>query len=162
MATKKEVWLDKGGRMCTSEVDALTEDYDVAMHEVLYFDNEGGHVDQLTPDMVAAIDALHEYAHRGGAKAPDTQRDADRGTVLPEGVPPELDDWVKRWEWITARVSVDAIKKLCHDDEVRISTRWFIVWGTDGDYITLVQPAGTALLATDLAAIANEVRYNDR
>jgi hypothetical protein len=152
MAKKIEKWIDAAGQEWSNEHYALTEDLEIAYREADH---------KITPPVVAAIDALHEYAHRGD-KAADTQRDT--GTALPEGVPPELDDWVKRWEWITARVTPEAIEKLEHDDEVRIGTRWITVWGRGAVQreVVFTYPGGSALSVEALAAIANEVRYNGR
>lgn len=230
MATKKEVWLDDRYNEHEREVEALFADLENAI------------CDDDKSRLVAAIDALHEYAHRGDAKVetgiklrvggvyitrdgrntieifrqadgalavadgfsfagrviagsdkkgetyyysasgafnpsnPHPDPDdlthavirADRGTVLPEGVPPELDDWVKRWDWITAKVSVDAIRELRKGDEVRIGLNWYtIVRVYHHGRVTRLAFAAVSgdvvpAVADELAAIANEVRYSDR
>jgi hypothetical protein len=157
--SKVEYWIDRDGDRHNNELSALESELSCACNESRSTDE--GYAPELNADVTAAIDALHEYAHRGD-KATDTQRDT--GTALPEGVPPELDDWVKRWEWITARVTPEAIEKLEHDDEVRIGTRWITVWGRGAVQreVVFTYPGGSALSVEALAAIANEVRYNGR
>jgi hypothetical protein len=152
MAKKIEKWLDNKGHEWSIEHYALTEDLENALRE-------SGQ--DITPPVVSAIDALHEYAHRGD-KAADTQRDS--GTALPEGVPPELNDWVKRWEWVTARVTILDVRNLQHDDDVRIGSRWFHVVYSGPSIINIAigDSDNVGFHADELAAIANEVRYNGR
>jgi hypothetical protein len=235
MATKKEIWYNYNDGECASEFDALTDD--------ISFGEDARHAcktGELSPRVVAVIDALHEYAHRGdkapsdvkvktgiklrvggvyknrrggrieirralvrgqdeyeiddcgyafegvddngdeyyytatGAFDPDGEDTEDLvsevieevpATTLPEGVPPELDDWVKRWEWITAKVSVDAIRELRKGDEVRIGRDWYHVDRAD-DCTTMLElhedGLTTYFYVQELANIANEVRYNGR
>jgi hypothetical protein len=161
MVKKIEQWVSSKGDTYQTELGALLGEQADLFCE--YTDHELCEyvIPELDGEMIAAIDALHEYAHRGD-EAADTQRDT--GTALPEGVPPELDDWVKRWEWITAQVSVDAIRELREGDEVRIGTKWHEVTERDGDGVWLgfVRHLQTEFDPRELAAIANEVRYNGR
>jgi hypothetical protein len=171
MAKKIEQWVDNEGDECMCELSALCADLWIAERA----STPESEAAELNADVTAAIDALHEYAHRGelvdviGASAnviarvvrPDVK---DTGTVLPEGVPPELDDWVKRWEWITARVTEADCEKLNEADEVRIGLNWFPV-RYRGTLIVCIKTSDVGEVAfsfVELAAIANEVRYNGR
>lgn len=97
MATKKEVWIDNAGHRHDTELSALYADWIDAL------DSCG--VSLLSPPAVAAIDVLHEYAHRVETKdnPPDTQKDQ------------------------TARPTLDEIAALRKGDEVMISGAWFKV-----------------------------------
>jgi hypothetical protein len=175
VATKKEVWLNNRGEMSNCEFDALVADLDCASNSVLA---RGGGPDSggyLSTGIVAAIDALHEYAHRGEREIDalvDEYKEAligieasDSGVVLPEGVPPELDDWVKRWEWITARVTLEQVRELREGDQVRIGLNWYPV-AKCGMHVVWVRTAGrgddVGYAFDELAPIANEVRHNGR
>ena len=59
MATKKEVWFDDAGDEHESELSALVADFDNAVSADCV---------SMTSGLCAAIDALHEYAHRNDAK----------------------------------------------------------------------------------------------
>lgn len=70
MATKKEhvTWIANNGKSCTSELEALTVDFDTAVYlaglDASDPDCTVSRNPALTSDVLAAIDALHEYAHR--------------------------------------------------------------------------------------------------
>jgi hypothetical protein len=165
MATKKEVWVSSKGDTYQTELGALLGEQADLFCEYTDHDLCEYVIPELDGEMIAAIDALHEYAHRGNKdESPDTQRDT--GTALPEGVPPELDDWVKRWEWITARATEDQIRHLQAGDEVRIGADWYRVdrRGTCAHSVFLAFVGGTTaqFLPRELATVASEVRYNGR
>ena len=153
MAKKIEQWQDNEG--CNHDTEF-----------------EGNNLTDVWDDTEAAIDALHEYAHRGDGPDYGDGTDAEgfpggdarMGTALPEGVPPELDDWVKRWEWITARVTLDQVLAMKDHDQVRIGLEWWDVPCAGGRSVTLRTPTGETVYmwVHELDAIANEVRYNGR
>jgi hypothetical protein len=174
MAKKIEQWTDNEGGACSNELDALCVDLWVAGRA----STPDPETPELNADVTAAIDALHEYAHRddetgvvrnasgdivGRVRA---HRAVDTDTALPEGVPPELNDWVKRWEWITARVTEDAVRELRKGDQVRIGTNWIQVVSVNlGSVVVDIEgldDSYTCLTYSEAARIANEVRYNGR
>lgn len=67
MATKKEVWFNARGGECSSELDALIDDFSNAADDLA---REIGNVDETSPELTEAIDALYEYVHRGGTFLP--------------------------------------------------------------------------------------------
>lgn len=80
MATKKEVWLSNSGSEWANELGALSSDLFTSLTENLY---------AVTTEVTAAVDALHEYVHRGedpNDYAGFVARDEERN------------DWVKRYE----------------------------------------------------------------
>lgn len=109
MAKKKEVWVDNAGDECPNELSALDSDYSAAYSVACNWNNANA---QLSEDLHAAIDALHEYAHRADTKdnPPDTQKDQP------------------------ARPTLDEIRALQEGDEVMISGAWFRVHAS-GEYV---------------------------
>lgn len=65
MTRKIEQWVDNEGLFHSSELEALKSDLYDAIDDSNSEDDESP---KLTSEVVAAIDALHEYAHRGDAK----------------------------------------------------------------------------------------------
>lgn len=63
MATKKEVWVSEDGTNHSTELKALASDL-LDQFGCDKFDFEQDPT-TLTAEQVAAIDAIHEYAHRG-------------------------------------------------------------------------------------------------
>ncbi len=164
MATKKEVWTDNRGVDWDTEATALIEDLLVA----------GGDYNELlrTPAGIAAIDALHEYAHRDDMPAEVTETATDGPLFRHCGVEPG-DDWVTRVERLNdmidgalidpPRPTFDEIKALRVGDEVMISGSWFkvtsrvdrLVW------VRLVNGMAIGFVFEELATICQGIRRGE-
>lgn len=74
MAKSELVWKDNDGDECANELGALCSDFDESAKRAAV--DAGGYLAPvLTPEMRAAIDALHEYAHRADPKPLPVYRD---------------------------------------------------------------------------------------
>ena len=179
MATKIVNWKDSKGREWSTEHYALTEDLEIAYRES---DN------RITPPVIAAIDALHEYAHRNDPPVEAPKADASSPLFRHCGVEPG-DDWAKRLERVnqqldeTRRVldttedaldtanqsnlpfpapTLDEVKALREGDEVLISGSWFAVVERHAAFaitsVEFVRDNRTMFFDRELAAICQGIR----
>lgn len=181
MAKKIEQWEDNEGMLHDTEIEALTSDFCTAREDD---DDTLG----LTCVTVEAIDALHEYAHRGDAyanvvnasgkvvakaypvgvtipKRPDESGANREPATAPrdERFPPECDDLQKKLDYLTARVTEDDVRALRAGDEVRIGLEWWRVTYASATVVELGLTGGREpLYLENITTIANEARYNGR
>lgn len=91
MVQKIEVWKDSEGDTHQNELSALEREFTLACQS--YYE----YVTELTTEVKAAIDALHEYAHREDA-VPDRQALSHGDAIFRHCGREPGDDWAKRVE----------------------------------------------------------------
>lgn len=170
MAKKKEVWVDNEDCNHDTELEALFADVSDAWEDLE--PDKDNNLKDLSDKFRAAIDALHEYAHRDDMPAEVPETTTEGPLFRHCGVEPG-DDWVTRVERLNdmidgalidpPRPTFDEIKALRVGDEVMISGSWFkvtrrvdrLVW------VRLVNGMAIGFVFEELATVCQGIRRGE-